>query len=107
MADGSAATGVGLVDTTLPAHPAEKGLALTLDAFGAAVHDVGVTLEPHRLCGYLYYVATAFTKFYDACPVLKAPDDAVRSNRVALCDLTGQTLATGLDLLGIRAPQRM
>jgi arginyl-tRNA synthetase len=105
--DGSAATGVGLVDATLPAHPAEKGLALTLDAFGTALHDVATTLEPHRLCGYLYDVATAFTRFYDACPVLRADDAAVRSNRLALCDLTGRTLAAGLDLLGIRAPERM
>lgn len=95
------------VDITLPAHPTEKALALTLDAFDATLRDVALALEPHRLCGYLYDVATAFTRFYDACPVMKAPDDAVRANRLALCDLTGQTLATGLDLLGIRAPQRM
>ncbi|WP_253834696.1 DALR anticodon-binding domain-containing protein [Promicromonospora thailandica] len=31
----------------------------------------------------------------------------MRANRLALCDLTGRTLATGLDLLGIRAPERM
>ncbi|MGF0116760.1 DALR anticodon-binding domain-containing protein [Promicromonospora sp. Marseille-Q5078] len=54
----------------------------------------------------MYDLATAFTRFYDACPVLKA-DGAVRANRVALCDLTGRTLATGLDLLGIAAPERM
>jgi arginyl-tRNA synthetase len=95
------------VDATLPAHPTEKALALTFDAFGATLRDVADALEPHRLCGYLYDVATAFTRFYDACPVLRANDDAVRANRLALCDLTGRTLATGLDLLGIRAPERM
>ncbi|RPF20353.1 arginine--tRNA ligase [Myceligenerans xiligouense] len=97
----------GKVDTTVSAHAAEKNLALTLDAFDATLRDVATTLEPHRLCGYLYDVATAFTRFYDACPVLKADDDAVRANRLALCDLTGRTLATGLDLLGIAAPERM
>ncbi|WP_454859292.1 arginine--tRNA ligase [Promicromonospora soli] len=105
MTAGSAAANV--VDITLPAHPTEKALALALDAFDATLCDVALALEPHRLCGYLYDVATAFTRFYDACPVLKADDDAVRANRLALCDLTGRTLATGLDLLGIRAPERM
>ncbi|GAB4083445.1 arginine--tRNA ligase [Myceligenerans cantabricum] len=95
------------VDITAPMHPAEKHLALTLDAFDATLRDVATALEPHRLCGYLYDVATAFTRFYDACPVLKADDDAVRGNRLALCDLTRRTLATGLELLGIAAPERM
>ncbi|WP_426310132.1 arginine--tRNA ligase [Cellulosimicrobium sp. E-16] len=94
------------VDGAAPAHPAEKDLVLTLDAFDATLRDVAATLEPHRLCGYLYDVATAFTRFYDLCPVLKA-EGATRGNRLALCELTSRTLATGLDLLGIAAPERL
>ncbi|RPF22583.1 arginine--tRNA ligase [Myceligenerans xiligouense] len=103
-----AATAVGgRLDTSLPLHPAERTLALTLDGFDAILHDVADTLEPHRLCGYLYDLASAFTKFYDACPVIKADDPSVRANRLALSDLTGRTLAAGLGLLGIEAPERM
>ncbi|KON73285.1 hypothetical protein M768_10115 [Cellulosimicrobium cellulans F16] len=94
------------VDDAAPAHPAEKDLVLTLDAFEATLRDVAATLEPHRLCGYLYDVATAFTRFYDLCPVLKA-EGAARGNRLALCALTSRTLATGLGLLGIAAPERL
>jgi arginyl-tRNA synthetase len=94
------------VDDAVPAHPAEKDLVLTLDAFEVTLRDVAATLEPHRLCGYLYDVATAFTRFYDLCPVLKA-EGATRGNRLALCELTSRTLATGLDLLGIAAPERL
>ncbi|KLN36401.1 arginine--tRNA ligase [Cellulosimicrobium funkei] len=94
------------VDDAAPAHPAEKDLGLTLDAFEATLRDVAATLEPHRLCGYLYDVATAFTRFYELCPVLKA-EGAARGNRLALCTLTSRTLATGLDLLGIAAPERL
>jgi arginyl-tRNA synthetase len=39
--------------------------------------------------------------------VLKAPDEATRDSRLALCALTARVLARGLDLLGIAAPQRM
>ncbi|WP_245807146.1 arginine--tRNA ligase [Krasilnikoviella flava] len=94
------------VDETLPLHPAERALGLILDGFEQALRDVTDTLEPHRLCGYLYDLATAFTRFYDACPVVKA-EGATRSNRLALCALTERTLAVGLDLLGIPAPERM
>jgi arginyl-tRNA synthetase len=86
---------------------AERRLALELLDFGDAVVEAGETLHPHRLCGYLFDLATAFTGFFETCPVLKAPDEASRASRLALCDLTARTLARGLGLLGIAAPQRM
>ena len=70
------------------------------------VHEVAVTLEPHRLCGYLFALATAFSTFYEQCPVLQA-EGTVRDSRLVLCDLTARTLTRGLDLLGIEAPDRM
>jgi len=87
--------------------PIERRLALELLDFGNAVVEAGEALRPHRLCGYLYDLATAFTAFFEACPVLKAPDDATRASRLALCGLTARVLARGLDLLGIAAPERM
>ena len=88
-------------------EPAERKLALELLDFGNAVIEAGETLRPHRLCGYLYDLATAFTAFFENCPVLKAPDDATRASRLALCELTARALSRGLDLLGIAAPERM
>jgi arginyl-tRNA synthetase len=89
------------------AEAAERKLALELLDFGTAVLEAGETLRPHRLAGYLYDLATAYTAFYESCPVLKAPDDATRASRLALCDLTARVLARGLELLGIAAPRRM
>ncbi|BDT85596.1 arginine--tRNA ligase [Nocardia cyriacigeorgica] len=96
-----------VVDTGLVLEPAERALGLQLDEFGKAVADVTDSLEPHRLAGYLYALAQTFTSFYEACPVLKAEDPRVRGNRIALCQLTGDTLAKGLDLMGIAAPERI
>ncbi len=86
---------------------AERALALVLLGFGDVVAQVGVALEPHRLCGYLFEVAQTFTAFYESCPVLKADDPAVRASRIALCAVTLDVLVTGLDLLGITAPDQM
>ena len=94
------------VDPALALHPAERALALELDAFGDVLDEVSQVLEPHRLCGYLYDLARAFTDFYEACPVLPA-DPPARGNRLALSSLTARTLRQGLDLLGIEAPERM
>ena len=88
-------------------EPAERALALELLGFGAAVTEAAESLRPHRLCGHLYGVATAFTAFFETCPVLRAPDDATRASRLTLCRLTADVLARGLGLLGIEAPERM
>ncbi|HEX3597301.1 MAG TPA: arginine--tRNA ligase [Polyangiaceae bacterium] len=87
--------------------PAERALALVLLRFPTAVTSVADSLEPHRLCTYLYEVATAFSTFYEACPVIKAKSDEERDSRLSLSDVTARVLALGLDLLGIDAPEQM
>ena len=89
------------------AAPAERALALAILGFGAVVHEVKDTLQPHRLCTYLFGLSTAFSTFYEQCPVLKATSEEERRSRLALADLTARVIARGLDLLGIEAPDRM
>jgi arginyl-tRNA synthetase len=85
----------------------ERALALRLLGFGAIVTSVGETAEPHRLCAYLFDVASLFTSFYEECPVLKAEPESLRARRLALCALTLRVLTTGLDLLGVPVPDQM
>ena len=86
------------------ATPEEHALALRLARFQEVVEQVGATAMPHYLCGYLYDVATAFTRFYENCPVLAS--DA-RESRLLLCRRSAETLRTGLGLLGIDTVPRM
>jgi arginyl-tRNA synthetase len=86
---------------------AERALALRLLGFGATVTQVGETAEPHRLCAYLFDVASLFTTFYEECPVLKAEPETLRARRLALCALTLRVLTAGLGLLGVPVPERM
>jgi arginyl-tRNA synthetase len=88
-------------------HTAERKLAVELLSFPDVVQRVGDALEPHKLCTQLFEISTRFASFYDACPVLKAPDAATLEARLALCALTRRVLERGLDLLGIEAPERM
>ncbi|MBW3536600.1 MAG: arginine--tRNA ligase [Actinobacteria bacterium] len=88
-------------------HPAERALVLALLGFNDAVHTTAQHLEPHRLCTYVFEVASEFTAFYESCPVLRAESDALRSSRLLVAALTARVLATGLDLLGIETPERM
>jgi arginyl-tRNA synthetase len=87
-------------------QPAEQALLLALSRFPDVVAEVGATLQPHKLCTYLFDLATAMSTFYEQCPVLKAEGE-VRASRLVLCEAVKQVLAKGLDLLGIVAPDRM
>ncbi|MBB4917581.1 arginine--tRNA ligase [Streptosporangium saharense] len=89
-------------------HPAERALALRLLGFGAVVAEMAETSAPHKLASYLFETASAFTTFFENCPVLKNDvDPAVRASRLALCALTLRVLDTGLELLGVPVPERM
>jgi len=84
----------------------ERNLALRLCQFAEVVPAVLNDFRPNLLANYLYELANAFHAFYEACPVLKS-DEPARSSRLALCELTGRVLAQGLNLLGIKVPERM
>jgi len=87
-------------------NPAETNLAKRLCQFAEIVPHVLNDFRPNILANYLFEVANSFHTFYEACPVLKSEEPA-RSSRLALCDLTGRVLYRGLDLLGIKVPEKM
>ena len=81
-------------------QPLEQQLAVELLKFEDVLQSVSETSFPHYLANYLYQLATLFSRFYEACPILKAQGE-VRDSRLKLAQLTGETLKMGLDLLGI------
>ena len=89
------------------AEPAERDLALTLDAFDQAVSDAYDKRMPHLIAEHAYRLAQSFSKFYAACPVLVAPDEATKASRLTLSKAALDQLEIALDLLGIETPDRM
>ena len=87
--------------------PHERALAMRLLRFDAAVWEAAESHNPHKLCTYLYDLASDFTAFYEHCPVLKAEDDTVRGSRLHISDITARVMECGLGLLGIGAPEQM
>ncbi|NED13199.1 arginine--tRNA ligase [Streptomyces sp. SID9124] len=88
--------------------PAERALGLHLDQFGEVLAEVAAGYEPHKLTAYLYQLASLYTTFYDQCHVLSEDNPAeVVENRLFLCDVTARTLHRGMELLGIRTPERL
>jgi arginyl-tRNA synthetase len=87
-------------------EPAELALAKKLVQFGETVPQVLDDFRPNILANYLFELANTFHGFYEACPVLKS-GEPVRASRLGLCDLTARVLRQGLELMGIRVPEKM
>src|SRR6266487_827915 len=94
------------IDELIFGEPAEINLAKRVCQFAEIVPQVLNGFRPNILANYLFELANSFHGFYEACPVLKSEEPA-RSSRLALCDLTARVLQRGLDLLGIKVPERM
>ncbi|MDQ2866797.1 MAG: arginine--tRNA ligase [Verrucomicrobiota bacterium] len=88
------------------ADDAELALGKKLCQFAEIVPQVLNDFRPNVLANYLFELANSFHAFYEACPVLKA-EEPTRSSRLALSELTGRVLQCGLQLLGIKVPERM
>jgi arginyl-tRNA synthetase len=94
------------IETFVLNEAAEITLAKRLCQFAEIVPQVLNDFRPNILANYLFELANSFHAFYEACPVLRS-NEPVRSSRLALCDLTGRVLQRGLDLLGIKVPEKM
>ncbi len=88
-------------------HPAERALALSLDAFHDAICAAIDKRAPHYVAEHAYGLAQAFSSFYVACPILPEPDPVVRGARLALAEAALRQLTVTLSLLGLDTPERM
>jgi len=87
-------------------HPAEYNLIRKMSEFPLIVEICAKNLEPQRITVYLGELAASFHSFYQQCRVVT--DDAeLSAARLGLCRAVRQVLKTGLDLLGVTAPEKM
>jgi arginyl-tRNA synthetase len=86
--------------------PEEINLIEHLANFPNDVAKAAEEYKPLVIANYVYELAKRFNDFYHVCPVLQAAEPT-RSARLALVAATRQTLANGLRLLGIAAPDVM
>jgi arginyl-tRNA synthetase len=88
-------------------EPTERELIKRLLEFPSEVHEAAERRAPHRICTFSTAVAADFHGFYRDCQVVGAEGEGVERSRLALALLAKRTIAGGLGLLGISAPERM
>jgi arginyl-tRNA synthetase len=64
-------------------------------------------LNPSGLAVYAYDLARKFNSFYDAHSILKAENEHKKDLRFKIAQMTANVIASSMQLLGIRVPERM
>jgi arginyl-tRNA synthetase len=85
-------------------EPGERSLARKLGEHSEVIEKATAELMPHHICTYLYELAQTFNSFYEKNRVI---DDPRQATRLHLVRSYAKTLCNGLELLGIKAPERM
>jgi len=89
-------------------HPTEVLLAAELLRFGDVIAGIQVDLMPHRLCEYMYGVASRATEFHRDCNVLGANTaPSLRDARLRLVSAARSVLTTSMTLLGLEPLDRI
>ncbi|MBO7445217.1 MAG: arginine--tRNA ligase [Bacteroidales bacterium] len=96
---------------TLPAdillNDDERELVKTLYQYPGTVLAAGDNFSPALIANYIYDLSKQFNRFYQETPVMKEADEHKRLLRLQIARMTAITIHNGMDLLGIKVPERM
>jgi len=82
----------------------ERALLAKIGEYSDVVERAAAELTAHGICSYLYELAQEFNRFYEKARIVGDEREALR---LGLVELYRDTLAQGLGLLGIAAPERL
>jgi arginyl-tRNA synthetase len=95
------------LETNFTLSPTEKSLIIKLHDFPGIISDAALAYDPSVISSYCFELVKEYSSFYQSNPILKEEDAKRRDFRVALSSKMGETLKTGMGLLGIEMPERM
>jgi len=98
--DESAAISAGLL-------PLEKEILLLIEQFPAAIREAARELSPAVLANYVFNLAKTFNSFYTEHSISNAETEEKKQLRLRLAMMTANVLQSGMQLMGIRVPERM
>lgn len=85
----------------------EKELLKHLSVYEESIEKAADQYKPSILARYLITLCQIFNDFYEHCPCITEQDKSLASARLQVVRKTKETLAEGLSLLGIEAPEEM
>jgi arginyl-tRNA synthetase len=85
----------------------EKDLLKTLYRLNSVKENAAASYSPAIIANFTYELAQKFNSFYQNVPILQTEQPSVKQFRLQLAKRTAETIESQLNLLGIKAPDRM
>jgi arginyl-tRNA synthetase len=85
----------------------EKELIIKLEQYATIIDQAAEEHNPSVLAIYAFEVAKTFNSFYTEHSVMSAESKEKKQLRLRLCQMTSNIIASAMQLLGIKAPERM
>jgi arginyl-tRNA synthetase len=95
------------IDFSLLDKPEEKEVIIKLQNYPDVIREAAQNYNPSSVCNYLLELSHNFNTFYHAHSVLKAETEELKHSRLLLIKSVQIVLRNGLELLGIKAPEKM
>jgi arginyl-tRNA synthetase len=96
-----------VLSTDLELKPEEQEIIKHLSQFPSIVEEAAKQYSPAVVANYIYELVKLYNTFYQSVKIIIEPDAQLKQMRLGLSALVQQTIAHGLHMLGIEAPQRM
>ncbi len=87
--------------------PLEKAVIVYLEQYAAVLEKAASEYNPSEIAIYIFNLAKAFNSFYTEHSIANAESDDKKALRLQLAIMTSNVLKSGMQLLGIRVPERM
>ncbi|MDJ0925607.1 MAG: arginine--tRNA ligase [Acidimicrobiia bacterium] len=90
-----------------PEREQERNLMLQLARLPEVIERAAQHRAPNHVAEYAYELVADFSRFYEACHILRESDPARQASWLRLVETTLAELSLVLELLGIDVPERM
>ncbi len=91
----------------LPLLPLEKALAIELEQFPAVLQEAAREHDPSKIAIYTFNLAKTFSSLYAEHSIGNAENEEKKQLRLRLAQLTANVIKKGMEVLGIKVPERM
>lgn len=85
----------------------ERNVIKQLTDYPSVIQEAGKEYSPALIANYIYELVKLYNSFYQSVSILKEEDSDKVNIRLALSQAVGNTLKSGMQLLGINVPDRM